>query len=138
MTKGIQTVLQRNNVVGSEVLTAVVMDSSILSSGQNAESQQTFRRNMSVDIQWTTQRYIPEDRSLYNSHSEDLKSYTVFLYGEATHPLKMEATCSSEALDDSQRIEPRYIPEYRTLQGIRFIKKLRTFVLYANNKHQVQ
>jgi hypothetical protein len=32
-----------------------------------------------VDFQQTTQRYIPEDGTLHNHRSENLKSYT-FLY----------------------------------------------------------
>jgi hypothetical protein len=31
----------------------------------------------SVDFQMTTQRYIPEDRTLHNHRCEKLKSYTV-------------------------------------------------------------
>jgi hypothetical protein len=29
----------------------------------------------SVDFQWTTRRYIPEDRSLHNHHCDNLRSY---------------------------------------------------------------
>jgi hypothetical protein len=31
----------------------------------------------SVDIQWTTRRYIPEDCTLHNNRCENLKSYTI-------------------------------------------------------------
>jgi hypothetical protein len=45
----------------------------------------------SVDFQQTTERYTPEDNTLHNHRCENLKSYIVFLYGEATHSnLKME------------------------------------------------
>jgi hypothetical protein len=30
-----------------------------------------------VDIQWTTQCYIPKDRPLYNHHCDNLKFYIV-------------------------------------------------------------
>jgi hypothetical protein len=33
----------------------------------------------------TTRRHIPEDDTLQNHRCENLKSYIVFLYGEATH-----------------------------------------------------
>jgi hypothetical protein len=34
----------------------------------------------SVAFQWTTQRYIPEDRTLHNHRCENLKSYSLFLF----------------------------------------------------------
>jgi hypothetical protein len=33
----------------------------------------------SVDIQRTTRRYIPEDKTLHNHRCEDLKSYNIVL-----------------------------------------------------------
>jgi hypothetical protein len=39
----------------------------------------------SVATQQTTRHHIPEDYTLHNHHCENLKSYIVFLYGEATH-----------------------------------------------------
>jgi hypothetical protein len=35
----------------------------------------TCSSKMSVDFEWTTQRYIPEDRTLHNHCCENLKSY---------------------------------------------------------------
>jgi hypothetical protein len=37
----------------------------------------------SVATQQTTERHIPEDDTLHNHRCENLKSYIVFLYGEA-------------------------------------------------------
>jgi hypothetical protein len=34
------------------------------------------RASRSVDTQWTTRRYIPEDNTLHNHRCENLKSYT--------------------------------------------------------------
>jgi hypothetical protein len=35
----------------------------------------TCSSETSVDLQWTTRRYIPEDRTLYNHRCESLKPY---------------------------------------------------------------
>jgi hypothetical protein len=47
----------------------------------------------SVDTQWTTRRYIPEDGTLHNHRCENLKSYT-----EKTAPKIMVVTKSSVAM----------------------------------------
>jgi hypothetical protein len=39
------------------------------------------------DLTRATQHNIPEDTILHSHHLENLKSYIVFLYGEATHHL---------------------------------------------------
>jgi hypothetical protein len=37
----------------------------------------TCSSETSVDFQWTTQYYIPQDKTLHNHHYENLKSYNV-------------------------------------------------------------
>jgi hypothetical protein len=34
---------------------------------------------ISVDFQWTTRRYIPEDSTLHNHRYENLKSYNILI-----------------------------------------------------------
>jgi hypothetical protein len=80
----------------------------------------------------STQRHIPEDNILHSHRCESLKSYIVFLYGEATHrhirrletlqtshagssladfsTLKMEAIRSSETLANTRSTQC-HIPE---------------------------
>jgi hypothetical protein len=39
----------------------------------------------SVDFQWTTQPYIPEDRTLHNHCYENLKSYIIKIFIYLSH-----------------------------------------------------
>jgi hypothetical protein len=95
------------------------------------------KKPASVDVQRTARCYILEDSTLHNHCCENLKSYIVFLYGEATHQyirwlcllsaftlvsclayslaLKMEVICSSETSVDFQQSTRHYIPEARML-----------------------
>jgi hypothetical protein len=43
-----------------------------------------FSSETSVDIQRTTQRYIPEDRTLHNQRCENLESYSLMTAGLPT------------------------------------------------------
>jgi hypothetical protein len=68
----------------------------------------------SVETQRTTRRYIPEDDTLHNHRSENLKSYIIFLYWEATQwfitsTLNMEAICSSETSVETTDYTASYI-----------------------------
>jgi hypothetical protein len=42
---------------------------------KSVDSQLTCSSNMVADVQWTTWRYFPEDRTLHNHQCENLKSY---------------------------------------------------------------
>jgi hypothetical protein len=42
----------------------------------------TFSSETWVDFQWTTRGYIPEDRTLHNHRSENLKSYKQRVTGD--------------------------------------------------------
>jgi hypothetical protein len=61
-----------------------------------------------VNFYQTTRCYIPEDSNLHTYRRENLKSYLVNLYGEATH----RYVRSFETL----RIKSKLLPDYRVLQ----------------------
>jgi hypothetical protein len=80
-----------------------------------------------VNFYQTTRRYSPEDSHLRSHRRENLKSYLVNLYGEATHryfgdskpsliALMMEAARTSETLVNFYQTTRRYNPEDRHLR----------------------
>jgi hypothetical protein len=56
-----------------------------------------YSSETSVDYQRTARRYITEDRNLHNHGCENIISYTVLPYGEATYPYvwRIEKLCIS-------------------------------------------
>jgi hypothetical protein len=89
------------------VLIAVVMKSS------SAESQQKFRRNMSLLSSMSKNKPSKNPASKQMASRAAFALVSFFAY---SCTLKMEATCSSETSVDFQRSTWRYIPEDRTLQ----------------------
>jgi hypothetical protein len=51
----------------------------------------TFSSETSVDFQWTTRRYIPEDRSVHNHRCENGRWYMLLF----SHLLALRSGCSS-------------------------------------------
>jgi hypothetical protein len=49
---------------------------------------------MSVDLQWTTRHYIPEDRTLHNHCCENLKPYTDLRFSQLSQKTEIFHTGS--------------------------------------------
>jgi hypothetical protein len=58
------------------LLATCSMLDSCMAYSSNLKMEATCSFETSVDFQWTTRRYIPEDRTLCDHRRENLKSYT--------------------------------------------------------------
>jgi hypothetical protein len=68
---------------------------SCLAYSSTLKTEATFSSETSADFQWTSWRYIPEDRTIHNYRCETLKSYSsVFVW--------MIAGSIESAVDDSK------------------------------------
>jgi hypothetical protein len=60
--------------------------------------EEIFYSETLVDIQRTTRRYVPEDRTLHNHRSENLISYKALLFIALTFPTHFLSIGSSRVL----------------------------------------